>query len=72
MTNKKKSKIYTTTTISSEQLERSDEVVKEIWALWDDMSEEIDDVVRERFLKLAERAARVHHLLDEDLKENLN
>lgn len=69
----KKDKIYTTTTISSEQLERSDEVIKEIWKLWDNMPDEIDDFARERFLEIATRAARLHNLLrDEEKKEDLN
>lgn len=64
----KKSKIYSTTVISSEKLDRSDEIVQHIRSAWDNLPEDIDMTEREMFVEVASKVIRLHHNLIQDKK----
>lgn len=63
------SKIYTTTTISSEELERSDDVVQHIRSAWENLPEDIDMSEREMFIEIASKVIKLHSSLVEEKKQ---
>lgn len=64
----RKDKIYRTTTISSEELERSDEVVQHIRNAWENLPEDIDISEREMFVEIATKVIKLHSALSEEKK----
>jgi len=62
-------KIYTTTTISSEELERSDDVVQHIRNAWENLPEDIDMSEREMFIEIASKVIKLHAGLVEEKKQ---
>lgn len=63
------SKIYTTSTISTEELERSDEVVQQIRSAWENLPEDIDMSEREMFIEIASKVIKLHAGLVEEKKQ---
>lgn len=64
----KKPKIYTTTTISSDELERSDEVVQQIRSAWENLPDDIDMTEREMFVEIASKVIKLHSALSSEKK----
>ncbi len=62
-------RIYTTTTISSEELERSDDVVQHIRSAWENLPEDIDISEREMFIEIASKVIKLHSSLVEEKKQ---